>query len=101
MAHRHMEEKVNQGFKHFQRTDPNYHLPLDPFVPQERMAKEKQQRQIEKELDPLAPFQARLGQPEALTFQEALQLKTDCLTEFKQQLNYKISLIHSRIEKAS
>ncbi|XP_048015258.1 dynein regulatory complex subunit 7 isoform X2 [Megalobrama amblycephala] len=65
----------------------------------ERMAKEKQQRQKEKELDLLAPFQARLGQPEALTLQEALQLKTDCLTEFKQQLNNKTSLIQSRIAK--
>lgn len=65
------------------------------------MAKEKQQRQKEKELDLLAPFQARLGQPEALTLQEALQLKTDCLTEFKQQLNNKTSLIQSRIAKAS
>lgn len=65
------------------------------------MAKEKQQRQKEKELDLLAPFQARLGHPEALTHQEALQLKTDCLAEFKQQLNNKTSLIQSRIAKAS
>ncbi|XP_056106838.1 dynein regulatory complex subunit 7 isoform X2 [Rhinichthys klamathensis goyatoka] len=74
MAHQHMEEK-------------------------ERMAKEKKQRQKEKELDLLAPFQARLGLPEALTHQEALQLQTECLTEFKQLLNNKTSRIQSRIEK--
>ncbi|XDV26584.1 hypothetical protein PO909_030240, partial [Leuciscus waleckii] len=50
--------------------DTNNHLPLVPFIPQERMAKEKKQRQEEKELDLLAPFQARLGQPEALTHQQ-------------------------------
>lgn len=65
----------------------------------ERMDKEKKQRQKEKELDLLAPFQARLGLPEALTLQEAQQLKTDCLTEFKQMLDNKTSLIQSRIEK--
>ncbi|KAG1938214.1 dynein regulatory complex subunit [Pimephales promelas] len=74
MAHQHMEEK-------------------------ERMAKEKKQRQKEKELDLLAPFQARLGLPEVLTHQEALQLETECLTEFKQLLDNKTSSIQSRIEK--
>ncbi|XDV53114.1 hypothetical protein PO909_021697 [Leuciscus waleckii] len=64
MAHRHMKEK-------------------------ERMAKEKKQRQEKKELDLLAPFQARLGQPEA------------CLTEFKQLLDNKTSRSQSRIKKAS
>ncbi|CAM4734336.1 unnamed protein product [Leuciscus chuanchicus] len=62
MAHRHMKEK-------------------------ERMAKEKKQRQEKKELDLLAPFQARLGQPEA------------CLTEFKQLLDNKTSRSQSRIKK--
>uniref|UniRef100_A0A673JKE5 Coiled-coil domain-containing protein lobo homolog n=1 Tax=Sinocyclocheilus rhinocerous TaxID=307959 RepID=A0A673JKE5_9TELE len=65
----------------------------------ERMAKEKKQRQKEKELDLLAPFQVRLGLPEVLRRQDALQLKTDCLNEFKQQLFNKASLIQSRIEK--
>lgn len=64
------------------------------------MAKEKKQRQKEKELDLLAPSQVRLGLPEVLTRQDALQLKTDCLNEFKQQLFNKASLIQSRIEKA-
>ncbi|KAL1247382.1 hypothetical protein QQF64_022758 [Cirrhinus molitorella] len=67
----------------------------------ERMAKEKKQREKEKELDLLAPSQVRLGLPEVLTRQDALQLKTDCLNEFKQQLFNKASLIQSRIEKES
>ncbi|XP_050956335.1 dynein regulatory complex subunit 7 [Labeo rohita] len=65
----------------------------------ERMAEEKKQRQKEKELDLLAPSQVRLGLPEVLTHQDALQLKTDCLNEFKQQLLNKASIIQSRIEK--
>ncbi|XP_043083581.1 dynein regulatory complex subunit 7 isoform X1 [Puntigrus tetrazona] len=65
----------------------------------ERMAKEKKRRKKEKELDLLAPSQVRLGLPEVLTRQDALQLKTDCLNEFKQQLFNKASLIQSRIEK--
>ncbi|XP_051976220.1 dynein regulatory complex subunit 7 isoform X1 [Xyrauchen texanus] len=74
MAHRHMEEM-------------------------ERIAKEKQQRQKENEMDPLAPLLARLGHLETLTRQTALQLKTDCLAEFKQQLINKANLLQSRFEK--
>ncbi|XP_056307979.1 dynein regulatory complex subunit 7 [Danio aesculapii] len=65
----------------------------------ERKAKEKQKRQKENELDLLAPFQARLEQTQSFSHQDALQLKRDCLTEFKQQLTNKANLIQSRFEQ--
>ncbi|TRY98073.1 hypothetical protein DNTS_023525 [Danionella cerebrum] len=65
-------------------------------IEKECKANEKQQ---EKELDLLAPFQGRLGKTESLTQQDALQLKTECLKEYKQQLINKANFIQSRFEK--
>uniref|UniRef100_A0A8C9SGP5 Dynein regulatory complex subunit 7 n=1 Tax=Scleropages formosus TaxID=113540 RepID=A0A8C9SGP5_SCLFO len=64
-----------------------------------RLAKEEQVRREQKELDYLAPFLAKLGDPETLTRQEALQLRSDCLTDLKQRLIDKANLIQACFEK--
>ncbi|KAI4893378.1 hypothetical protein NFI96_022502 [Prochilodus magdalenae] len=65
----------------------------------ERLAKEELLRKEEKELDVLSPFLARLGDPESLTRQQALQLRADCLAELKQRLIDRANLIQARFEK--
>ncbi|KAL7885365.1 hypothetical protein AOLI_G00056600 [Acnodon oligacanthus] len=65
----------------------------------ERLAEEELLQKEEKELDVLAPFLAQLGDPESLTQQQALQLRTDCLAELKQRLIDRANLIQARFEK--
>ncbi|XP_037396692.1 dynein regulatory complex subunit 7 isoform X4 [Pygocentrus nattereri] len=65
----------------------------------ECLAEDELLRKEEKELDVLAPFLARLGDPESLTQQEALQLRTDCLAELKQRLIDRANLIQARFEE--
>ncbi|XP_031420438.1 dynein regulatory complex subunit 7 [Clupea harengus] len=65
----------------------------------ERMAEEARLRREEKELDFLAPFLAQLGDPDQLTRQMALQLRSDCLADLKQRLIDKANRIQARFEK--
>ncbi|KAL7862681.1 hypothetical protein SRHO_G00116650 [Serrasalmus rhombeus] len=65
----------------------------------QHLAEEELLRKEEKELDVLAPFLARLGDPESLTQQEVLQLRTDCLAELKQRLIDRANLIQARFEE--
>ncbi|XP_056595312.1 dynein regulatory complex subunit 7 [Triplophysa dalaica] len=67
----------------------------------ERIAKEKQKQQQSKKLDPLEPFLVQLGPTRPLTLQAALQIKTECLAELKQQFINKAKIIQSRLEKES
>ena len=63
------------------------------------MAEEARLRREEKELDFLAPFLAQLGDPDQLTRQMALQLRSDCLADLKQRLIDKANRIQARFEK--
>ncbi|KAK6479943.1 dynein regulatory complex subunit 7 [Huso huso] len=65
----------------------------------EREEYEERLRQAEKELDFLAPFLTRMGEPENLSRQMALQLREECLTDLKQRLIDKANLIQARFEK--
>ncbi|XP_029464781.1 dynein regulatory complex subunit 7 [Rhinatrema bivittatum] len=60
---------------------------------------EERLRQAEQELDYLAPFLARMGNPEKLVKWQALQLKDDCLADFKQRLINQANIIQARFEK--
>ncbi|KAM9062398.1 dynein regulatory complex subunit 7 isoform 2-T2 [Sarcophilus harrisii] len=65
----------------------------------ERQAQEEHMRQVEAELDYLAPFLVQLPPGEKLTRWQALRLKDECLNDFKQRLIDKANLIQSRFEK--
>ncbi|XP_042336573.1 dynein regulatory complex subunit 7 [Sceloporus undulatus] len=65
----------------------------------ERQLQEERQRQVEQELDYLAPFLIQLGGVDKMTKWLALRLKEDCLTDFKHRLVDKANLIQARFEK--
>ncbi|XP_026802213.3 dynein regulatory complex subunit 7, partial [Pangasianodon hypophthalmus] len=63
------------------------------------LAREKQLKKEYEDVDVLAPFLARLGHPECLTKQQAVQMHADCLDNLKQRLIDKANLIQARFEK--
>ncbi|MCJ8734378.1 hypothetical protein PDJAM_G00234650 [Pangasius djambal] len=63
------------------------------------LAREKQLKKEYEDVDVLAPFLARLGHPECLTKQQAVQIHADCLDNLKQRLIDKANLIQARFEK--
>ncbi|XP_040185178.1 dynein regulatory complex subunit 7 isoform X1 [Rana temporaria] len=65
----------------------------------ERAAQEERLQSALLEQDYLAPFLARLGDPERLTRAQAQQVKEDCLRDLKQRLIEKANLIQARFEK--
>ncbi|XP_047290725.1 dynein regulatory complex subunit 7 isoform X2 [Homo sapiens] len=65
----------------------------------ERMMHEEHLRQVETQLDYLAPFLAQLPPGEKLTCWQAVRLKDECLSDFKQRLINKANLIQARFEK--
>ncbi|XP_051879591.1 dynein regulatory complex subunit 7 isoform X2 [Pristis pectinata] len=66
---------------------------------QMRIEEEQRLRRAEEEVDYLAPFLARLGQPKKITRKIAIMLRNDCLADMKQRLINKANLIQSRFEK--
>ncbi|KAB1274224.1 Dynein regulatory complex subunit 7, partial [Camelus dromedarius] len=67
--------------------------------PEERVMHEEHLRQVEAQLDYLAPFLAQLPPGEKLTRWQAVRLKDECLSDFKQRLINKANLIQARFEK--
>ncbi|XP_015268298.1 PREDICTED: dynein regulatory complex subunit 7 [Gekko japonicus] len=65
----------------------------------ERLMQEERQRQVEQDLDYLAPFLIQMGGVEKMTKWLALRLKEDCLNDFKHRLVDKANLIQARFEK--
>ncbi|XP_074865016.1 dynein regulatory complex subunit 7 [Carettochelys insculpta] len=65
----------------------------------ERLMQEERQRQVEQDLDYLAPFMIQLGSTEKMTKWQALRLKEDCLNDFKHRLIEKANLIQARFEE--
>ena len=56
-------------------------------------------RKRDMELDYLAPFLSRIGDPKALTHHDAMKIKEECLQDLKQRLIDKANLIQARFEK--
>ncbi|XP_061449711.1 dynein regulatory complex subunit 7 isoform X2 [Rhineura floridana] len=65
----------------------------------ERLQQEERQRQVEQDLDYLAPFLIQVGGVDKMTKWLALRLKEDCLSDFKHRLVDKANLIQARFEK--
>jgi len=65
----------------------------------ERQQREEEMRKRDMELDYLAPFLARIGQPEKLSPSDAIRVKEECLSDLKQRLIDKANLIQARFEK--
>ncbi|XP_066874616.1 dynein regulatory complex subunit 7 isoform X3 [Kogia breviceps] len=65
----------------------------------ERVTHEEHLWQVEAQLDYLAPFLAQLPPGEKLTRWQAVRLKDECLSDFKQRLIDKANLIQARFEK--
>lgn len=60
---------------------------------------EEHLRQVEAQLDYLAPFLAQLPPSEKMTRWQAMRVKDECLSDFKQRLIDKANLIQARFEK--
>lgn len=60
---------------------------------------EEHLRQVEAQLDYLAPFLVQLPAGEKLPRWQAVRLKDECLSDFKQRLIDKANLIQARFEK--
>ena len=65
----------------------------------ERKKREDEARREEMELDYLAPFLARIGDPEVITLEIAKKLKEECLQDLKKRLIDMANLIQGRYEK--
>jgi hypothetical protein len=65
----------------------------------ERKQAEEERLRKEKEMDYLAPYLARLGEPDHLTFQDKQQLKEDCLRDLRVQLVDIANIIQKRFEE--
>ncbi|XP_042695440.1 dynein regulatory complex subunit 7-like, partial [Centrocercus urophasianus] len=55
--------------------------------------------QKEQDLDYLAPFLIQIGSPEKITKKQALRLRDDCLSDFKNRLVSKANIIQAHFEK--
>ena len=66
---------------------------------QERIQLEEKMRKQEMDIDYLAPFLAKIGNPEKLSKAQAFSLKEECLQDLKQRLIDKANLIQARFEK--
>lgn len=62
---------------------------------------EERMRKQEMDIDYLAPFLAKMGNPDKVTRQQAFQLKEDCLSDLKKRLIDKANLIQARFEKVN
>ncbi|KAK3093928.1 hypothetical protein FSP39_021907 [Pinctada imbricata] len=67
----------------------------------ERQQLEEKMRKQEMDIDYLAPFLAKIGNPEKLAKAQAFSLKEECLQDLKQRLIDKANLIQARFEKES
>ena len=66
---------------------------------QERVIHEEHLQQVEAQLDYLAPFLAQLPPGEKLTRWQAIHVKEECLSDYKQRLIDKANHIQARFEK--
>lgn len=66
---------------------------------QEQKQREEEMRKRDMELDYLAPFLSRIGNPKYLTRQDAFKIKEECLQDLKHRLIDKANLIQARFEK--
>ena len=71
------------------------------FNEQEQKQREEEIRKRDMELDYLAPFLARIGDPKKLEKQDAFKIKEECLQDLKQRLIDKANLIQARFERVS
>lgn len=55
--------------------------------------------QNEQDLDYLAPFLIQMGSPEKMTRRQALRLRDNCLSDFKNRLVSKANIIQAHFEK--
>lgn len=66
--------------------------------PQEKRQAEEERLRKAKEVDYLAPYLARLGEPSTLTVGDVDQLKGDCLKDLRTRLVDLANIIQSRFE---
>lgn len=66
---------------------------------QEQRAAEEERLRKEKEMDYLAPFLARLGDPPTLTKEQAQRVHDDCLQDLKTRLIDVANIIQTRYEQ--
>ncbi|KAK3909337.1 Dynein regulatory complex subunit 7 [Frankliniella fusca] len=59
---------------------------------------EEEAREVEAEVDFLAPYMARLGNPDGLSPSQALAMRDDCLNDFKQQYVSRAQQMQQRFE---
>lgn len=63
--------------------------------------KEHRVKEVEEDIDYLAPYIARLGSPTVLTAQQAITARNQCLEEFKQMLVDRANDIQRQFESVT
>ncbi|KAK0082261.1 hypothetical protein PV325_010761 [Microctonus aethiopoides] len=69
------------------------------MLAQEELLRAQSKREIEKEVDYLEPYLARLGNPKKLTKAQALQIRDECLNDFKQSIINRANNIWRKFEE--
>lgn len=62
---------------------------------------EEEAREVEADVDFLAPYMARLGHPDSLSPAQALAMRDDCLGDFKRQYVNRAQSMQNRFESVS
>ncbi|KAJ9591544.1 hypothetical protein L9F63_001898, partial [Diploptera punctata] len=65
----------------------------------DKKIREEVARQVDMELDFIAPYFASLGDPKKITLAQALNIRENCSTDFKQMLANRINKIQKEFEK--
>lgn len=74
---------------------------MHAYILQERQMKEHRVKEIEEDVDYLAPYIARLGSPVILTVEQATQARDQCLEEFTVMLVERANDIQRQFERVS
>ncbi|XP_060518662.1 dynein regulatory complex subunit 7 [Cylas formicarius] len=71
------------------------------MLERDEMLRTRREREVEEEIEYLAPYLARLGNPASLTCEEAADVKYGCLDDFKRSLLSRANAIQTAFERVS
>ncbi|XP_069689732.1 dynein regulatory complex subunit 7 isoform X3 [Periplaneta americana] len=108
---RQMEDEVSTVLKqrYHEMSEPNleisiFNMERNELAKESMKERDKQicaqvARHVEGDIDFLAPYFARIGNPETITQQQALKIREDCISDFKHLLTERMNRIQENFEK--
>nr|CAD7457084.1 unnamed protein product [Timema tahoe] len=94
-------EKAKKAMKQKEKHKRTVNVDGMRYLRKEQQLQEQSKREVETDVDYLGPYLARLGDPESLSHDEALQMRESCLSDFKQLLVDRANHIQTMFEKES